>query len=701
MPNSKDDGVNSSKDPEDSKKSLNHDKTEQKIEEKSLEIDLVKITDGIIKGDPKAKDELKLHIKRLKNEIREKSEKENSEFKHLVELGELGELEKSFEEMSTELFGINGIISQVKKAFEGKSWLAEIQKSLDEELIAISKRNNSMVSEEEIKRNILETAQSAQRHVIEGLRERLQLENKRLADKQTKDRIKVKSKPIRTARSKEQIKTLVSTLKEAGAKALRERSFDKAIDILKETETKIIPIIVESELISADEGQNLKLTILEELRDALIQKGQIDDAIKVIDSQYQAPKYKNEKYRHSQIKKSHLLVQSGEFRKGISLLEKLLDNCCGDKIEYGTSAEIKRALGMAYRGKGAYDDALKYFQESQVEFKKVNDFFGYHNALWGQGILHYLRGEWEEALSIWDELKAYFTDYDPTYLIKIYFEYMRTYKLTGDFQKARLMLNNAQVSLKHQGVKERNKYSIYIHLAFAELHYLQNELDEARKSIQLVRSLIRKPKDVYFELSILEVEIDILCALDEYSEARKKLKKVYKLCKSNWDFVKYYRLLGKTEKHEMNYGKAQRAFKSAISLTDKIGALSYSDKLALTELLIEMAKIGNTKAIDQAKLLLKEIEDEIFEKNLPSLQLELKLQKGYLAWGVSRFEDAYYIFSEIVEEANVHRLFRQKRKALDALNTLEQQGQNLRTSTKTRSVFRYLDDARRIMEEFS
>ncbi len=81
--------------------------------------------------------------------------------------------------------------------------------------------------------------------------------------------------------------------------------------------------------------------------------------------------------------------------------------------------------------------------------------------------------------------------------------------------------------------------------------------------------------------------------------------------------------------------------------------------------------------------------------------MELKLQKGSLAWSSSRFEDAYYIFSEIVEEADIHRLFRQKRKALDALDALEQQGQNLRTTKKSRSVFRYLDDARRILKEYS
>jgi tetratricopeptide (TPR) repeat protein len=679
VPNTKNDDANPSEDPEQIKIKLESNDKKLKKGKKSLEVDLVRITDGIIRGDPNAKDELKLHIKKLKTEIREKSDQDRFEFKHIVELG------KDLDAMSSELGAIDKVVAQISKAFEGKTWLAEIQRLIDGELFAKSGRRSTNGLRVETKLNEVKTAKSAHQNKLEESRRKLEVENKLFG----------------VTQSTENIKTLVLALKEAGTKALRERSFDKAIDILKETENKVIPIIAEAELISVDEGRNLKLTILDELKEALIQKGQIDDAIKVIDSQFHAPKYKNEKYQHSQLKKCHLLVQTGEFSKGIKLLNKLLDNCCDDRIEYATSAEIKRALGMAYRGRGFYDDALIYFQQSQVEFKKANDSKGYHNALWGQGILHYLRGEWDEALSIWQELQTFFTERKPKYLFKIYFEYMRTFKLSGNFQEAENMLVKALKIIPSEETEGQTKSKISIHLAYAELYYLQNKLEDARQSIEQVRSLTTEVKDASFELSILEVEIDILCALDNHSEARKKLKRVYNLCKSNWDFVKYYRLLGKTEKYEMNYGEAQKALKSAISLMEEIGAISYPGELALTELLIEMSKLGNTKAYEQAQSLLKKIENEIFEKNLPTLQLELKLQKGYLSWSQSRYEDAYYIFSEIVEEADVHRMFRQKTKALEALNTLEQQGQNLKTSTTNRSVFRYLDDARRILEEYS
>ena len=45
----------------------NNDNDSKKSEKKQpLEVNLVKITDGIIKGDPNAKEELKHHIKMLK-----------------------------------------------------------------------------------------------------------------------------------------------------------------------------------------------------------------------------------------------------------------------------------------------------------------------------------------------------------------------------------------------------------------------------------------------------------------------------------------------------------------------------------------------------------------------------------------------------------------------------------------------------------
>ncbi|MHA2289012.1 MAG: hypothetical protein ACXABG_09515, partial [Promethearchaeota archaeon] len=95
------------------------------------------------------------------------------------------------------------------------------------------------------------------------------------------------------------------------------------------------------------------------------------------------------------------------------------------------------------------------------------------------------------------------------------------------------------------------------------------------------------------------------------------------------------------------------------------------------------------------------IDRKISEKSLPALQLECKLQQGFLAWSQSDFGNAYNIFAEIVRESETHRLFRQKTKALDALNTIENQEQHLSSTTRNKAVYRYLDDARRILKESS
>ncbi len=450
-------------------------------------------------------------------------------------------------------------------------------------------------------------------------------------------------------------------------------------------------------------------SILIELEAALVEKGRIDEAIKVIDSRYRIPRYRNEAYRKSQLKKSNLLAQSGEFKEAVNLLKSLLNNCCEDEIEYNTSAEIKRALGMAYPGQGSYNKALKYFQESQEEFILANKKHpedlrstgGYHEAIWGEGILHYLRGEWEEVLSIWNQLEDFYKNKKPKMLFKLYFEFMRTFKLSGKLKKAKTMLDKALNLITEENESKKGFAEAFVHLSYAEIHFLQNELSDAVKSIDTVRSIVKKKVEAFNELNILEVEVNILCSQDKSEEARNKLENVRTLYKSYWDKVKFYRLLAKIEKYDMNYGAAQTALKTAIEINKEIGAITYSDELALTELLIEMSRIGNSKAYIEAKERLAKIDREISEKRLPALQLECKLQRGYLAWGRSDFENACTIFTEIVRESEKHRLFRQKAKAINALNTIENQEQHLSATTKNRAVYRYLDDARRILKESS
>ncbi|PWI47546.1 hypothetical protein CEE45_11490 [Candidatus Heimdallarchaeota archaeon B3_Heim] len=666
----------------------NDKQNEKKRKKQPLEVNLVRITDGIIKGDPSAKEEIKQHIKMLKTAINRNSSSKSVSFD--IEMKNVG---KEISALVSKIDGAQDLILQVGKVFEGKSWLGELENSIKQELSPVV---DILSSRDTIPYNALKTARS------DLIKQTTSLNS-------FKDKLTTQNEQLQESLKGEQLKTVILTLKDAGATAIKEQSYDKAIEILADTNKKILPLIGHSTELSKEEQTALTNSILIELEAALVEKGRIDEAIKVIDSRYRIPRYRNEAYRKSQLKKSNLLAQSGEFKEAVNLLKSLLDNCCEDEIEYNTSAEIKRALGMAYRGQGSYDDALKYFRESQEEFILANQKHpedlrstgGYHKALWGEGILHYLRGEWEEALSIWNQLEGFYKNKKPKMLFKLYFEFMRTFKLSGKFKKAKTMLDKALNLITEEGESEKGFAEAFVHLGYAEIYFLQNKLSDSVKSIDTVRSIVRKKDEAFNELNILEVEVNILCSQDKSEEARNKLENVRNLCKSNWDKVKFYRLLAKIEKYDMNYGAAQTALKTAIEINKEIGAITYSDELALTELLIEMSRIGNSKAYIEAKERLAKIDCEISEKRLPALQLECKLQRGYLAWGRSDFENAYTIFAEIVRESEKHRLFRQKAKAIDALNTIENQEQHLSATTKNKAVYRYLDDARRILKESS
>jgi tetratricopeptide (TPR) repeat protein len=653
-----------------------------------LEANLVKITDGIIKGDPNAKEQLKHHIKMLKTEIN----RNNSPSSVSVDIN-MKNIEKSISKLVLKTEGTEELILQIGKIFEGNTWIAELETSIKQDLAPII---DELSSQKFLPDKTLKTASSNsvnQQKTLSALKERLTGQTEHLQE----------------SLKAEQLKTIVLTLKDAGSTAIKEKSFDKAITILDDTNKKILPLVTSSKELSDKELSNLSKSLLFELETALVEKGQIDEAIKVIDSQFKIPVYRSEDYRKAQLKKSHLLVQSGEFKKAVNLLKSLLDFCCEDEIDYNTSAEIKRALGVAYRGQGSYDMALKYFHESQKEFLRVKAMDpddsrcidGYHNAIWSEGILHYLRGEWEEALAIWNELEKFYRNRKPKIQLKLYFEYMRTFKLSGKFQKAEEMLDKALDLLSTYDEAEKGKAKAFIYLGYAEIYFLQNNFENAVRSIDTVRSLVKNNDDAFNELNILEIEAEILCTQDRTEEARSKLETVRKKCKSNWDRVKFYRILARIEKYEMNYGAAQIALKTAIDITTEIGAITYSDDLAITELLIEMSRIGNPKAFLDAKERLTLIDQELSEKNLPVLQLESKLQHGSLAWSHSDFEKAYTIFTEIVREAENHRLFRQKARAIDALNTIENQERHLSATTKNKAVYRYLDDARRILKESS
>jgi tetratricopeptide (TPR) repeat protein len=459
----------------------------------------------------------------------------------------------------------------------------------------------------------------------------------------------------------------------------------------------------------------LKSSILQELETALLQKGQIGKAIKVIDTQCDDPACTFTDYFTAQIKKSYLLAQTGEFNRAITVLNRLLnkyDSLAVDFRKANESAEIKRALGIAYRNKGSFDDALKWFNEAKEEYESINDDIGFHNALWGMGILHYLRGEWEEAIRIWKKIQSFYEKEKPTddlykskTLFKLYFDFTRTLQLSGNFKEAETMLKKSLSILDEKKAFSSTYARAKVYHAFAELNYLQNKIEDAHENIKKVRAinsvLKSNEKETLPELEILEIEIRILCSKNRSDEAKSELLKHFESCVSNWEKAKYYRLLAAIEKHEMNYGQAKKALKSSLEITKDIGACPISDKLLYTELLIEMSRIGNKRAYEEATKNLIKLGAEIKEKRLPALNLERKIQKGYLALVGASYDEAYKIFSEIVEEADKSRLYRQKSKALEAIASIETQGHLLSESARDKSVYRYLDDARRILGEYS
>ncbi len=682
---------------EDNESNIPKEGKEQKDErsnEKPLDINLVKITDDIIKGDPSNQEELKKKIRELKTKITQ--EMNTSSHK---------DIDNGLVELNLGLDGLNSTIAQILKIFQGKDWVKEFEKKISVEI-------PKLVESEIIK------IQPSQSYAKKAGDNNLKNENKELR----KANLNLESVKYdltadmqKLEKDAKQVKHVLIALKDFSIDAIKDKSYDKAIEILQNTEEKLLPLIKDQGVLTEDDQKDLKSSVLKELKTALLQKGQIGKAIKIIDTQCSDPTCTFTDYFTAQINKSYLLARSGEFNKAITVLNKLLKKFYSLSPEYREIyelAEIKRALGIVYRSKGSFDEAIKWFNEAKEEYENIEDDIGIHNALWGMGILHYLRGEWEEAIQIWKKIQYFYENKKPSddlykskTLFKLYFDFTRTLQLSGNFKEAETMLNKSLSILDEKKASSLTYSRAKVYLAFAELYYLQNKIADAHEYIKKVRNinsmLKSKGEETIPELDVLEIEIRVKCAQNKPDEAKNKLITQSEYFISNWEKAKYYRLLATIEKHEMNYGQAKKALKSSLEIIKDIGACPISDKLLYSELLIEMSRIGNKRAYEEATKNLIELEAEINEKRLPALNFEMKIQKGYLALVGASYDDAYKIFSDIVQEADKSRLYRQKSKALEAIASIETQGHLLSESAREKSVYRYLDDARRILEEYS
>ena len=624
------------------------------IDKKNLE-DLLSDTDKLRRSSKK--------IVSFRNDLKQNIAKESQNLTQGIKLS---------------LKGLDEAIEQIEVIFGNEVWIDEIDKTLEKELSKLKVKLPEL---------------------LESIREI--------------DQVELKEKAL----DEVGIKSIIKSAKKTGLKARDKQSFDQAIQILQDVDKKLLPAL--EPYLPEDDRMAIKASILKELQTTLVKKGKIDEAIQVIDSCCEE-EYDSKTYIESQIEKSFLLVKKGEFNQSVNLLKDTLkyDSSLPEaEIDLKQSAEIKRALAIAYRGRGAYKKALQWFGEAQKGFLETEDDVGYYNVLWGIGILRHLTGEWDEAIEIWKKLIIYLEKQpdDSTITKKLgkppslmcvnaYSEYARTLQLSGKLQEAEKILNKALMLAKESKHEYASWYYSYIHLLFSDLYYQQDEFERAAQAIAEARQFNKtlESKNTINEMKILQYEINVLLALDEAEEAKKIVSAQYDYCKSNWEKAAYYRLLGLIEKHEMNFGLAKTAFKSSLEIIKEIGASSLSDELLYIELLIEMSKTGNRKATNEAETLLIELEAEVKKKKISAFILECNLLKAHLARVQSNYDKAYQLYSEIIRDADTYHLYRQKRKALKGISLIEQEGQQLRASrAKELSVYRYLEDARRILEENS
>ena len=334
------------------------------------------------------------------------------------------------------------------------------------------------------------------------------------------------------------IKSVLESVKNTGVSAREKRAFDEAIEIFEGIDKKLLPAIAIH--LPEKVSKEIRTSLREELTTAFLKKGKIDEAIEVIDSCCTEPGYESKDYIKSQIDKSFILGKKDEFNQAVEILHQTLEyqeSLPSNERKPKLSAEIMRALGMAYRGQGAYKEAIKWFSDAQKGFLEINDQIGYHNALWGMGILRYLTGEWKKAIKIWKTLLKFFETQSDTMIkgkkpaslfrINILTEYARTLQLSGNFKEAEGIMNKALTLAQKSEYEYSDLSKISIYLLFSELYYQQQDYEKASEAIMKARKINREiasqEKEGYDEFRILKSEIIVLLALNQAEVARKKL----------------------------------------------------------------------------------------------------------------------------------------------------------------------------------
>ncbi|MFX1253665.1 MAG: tetratricopeptide repeat protein [Promethearchaeota archaeon] len=514
------------------------------------------------------------------------------------------------------------------------------------------------------------------------------------------------------AAKKDDLSGVVSAIREASQVARRAQEYDQAIGILEKTNTELLQAEKEEE--SSNQKLKLKLDVLKDLQTNLQNKGKLDKAIKNLDAQLDIYKQLDnpKEYLKAQNQKGFLFMRKGEFSQAQAVFRNALDYAENLPIEEKKAAvpELKRSIAVLHRMRGEFDKALSSFSEALSEFQTIQDERGIVKVLLGIAKLHSLRGEWNKAINNYEKvIDGYVNKKPDTWFLVTYSELALTLASSGDYSRAIEMANKAKNLLDYIEFESPEYCDIIpleIQLLFIKIYKSENKLEEALNEVRKAQILFEsmKEKDVDSELEILKLECEILLELNRFSEVRENLQRVFPNIKTDWMKATYWQLSGILEHKEKNLGSAKNAFEQAITKSREIGhyQLQIQSRMMYATLLIDQAKLGDQQAFEAADEYLTDIEAETNAKKIIPQILDCQILRANLAALRKDYNVAYKALSEIETIAREHNLYRQQVRAQDLMNLIEQEQDQLKLGTRnldSLSVFRYLEDARRIVDE--
>ncbi|MFX1533889.1 MAG: tetratricopeptide repeat protein [Promethearchaeota archaeon] len=519
---------------------------------------------------------------------------------------------------------------------------------------------------------------------------------------------------LKSSKESQDPSEVISTVIQVSHEARQQQKWDLAVNLLKEALNCFLPGF---DQLSTKKLNLLKLDLLEELRDTCYWGGKLTKLKKILDSI--SAIYKalgdSQAYFKTQLKKANLPTYKGHYAKSQSLLSEVLEeaNKLPENEKREILPEVQRNLGISYRERGDYKEALEWFSKALKGFKDIQDSKGQLMTLWSVANLHNLRGEWAKAIEKYElVLSKYMALQDPKdehyyyYYIELYLALSKPLLSIHDYHKCEESLQKALELV--QKVPKPEKAEVGIQLQFAKLYLARKMLEEALDAVQKVRSSLKRLqkhiKTSSLELKLLEVEIEILIESDKEDIARKKLEAIFPNLNSAWDIATWYLLMGLVEKKDMNLRSAQEAFEQAIAKAGEIGhyQLGLTCQLMHISSLIARAKLGGQKAFDKALNQIEKVENEVQAKSMPAMVLEIQLLRASLFAVQRKYEQAYELLAKVEENARSMNLNKQLTEAQQIVGLLEQERSQLQEDiqkTYHNQVMKYLQDARRIIEE--